>query len=251
MEILTNGFVMNIKKLAKISTLMSMLLWAVACGSADTADDAEAVGAETHKEAARQKPANYKMPDDMSEYRSDLFRHLCQAFNDSNKYQYAHAEYMGITPIHSIHEAYNVTRPLVKIHDNDLYKLDSLTHSVPFLVPEAAALLSEISQNFRDTVARRGLPPCRLRVTSLLRTPASVKKLRRVNRNATDSSTHQFATTFDIAYNNYYTPTGDDKVDNPRYKNALAEVLYDLRSQYRCMVKYETHSPCFHITVIK
>jgi uncharacterized protein YcbK (DUF882 family) len=249
MRIQPDGLMMNIKQIAKITTLTSILLLIGACSKSD--DNANADGYQAYKEEPRQKPANYKMPDDMSEYRRDLYRHMRDVFNDSNKYQYAHAVYAGISPIHSINEAYNVNRPLVKISDNDFYKLDSLTHSVPFLVPEAATLLNEIAQNFRDTVTRRGLQPCRLRVTSLLRTPSSVKKLRRVNRNATDSSTHQFATTFDIAYNNFYTPTSDDKLENPHYKNALAEVLYDLRSQNRCMVKYETHSPCFHVTVIK
>jgi hypothetical protein len=237
----------------KIAAFLLSALTLTSCGGKTDAETILRQEEETHRELShREKPQNYKMPDDMSEYRGTLSRHLREVFNDSNMYQYAHARYMGIDPIASVDMAYNTTRPLLKVSDTELYKLDSLTHSVPFLVPEAKRLLEDIGRGFRDTIARRDLPKCRLRVTSLLRTPASVKKLRRINGNATDSSTHQFATTFDIAYNAFYSHSGDLTLDNnPRYKMALAEVLYDLRSRNRCMVKYECKSPCFHITVIQ
>lgn len=173
---------------------------------------------------------------------------LHEAFNDSNHLHYAYARKIGIDPITSLRGAYFTKRPIVRIKDSDYIFIDSLRHSMPFLVPEAARLLADIGSAFSDSLHSRGADGYRLKVTSILRTPSSVKELRRVNRNATDSSTHQFGTTFDISYSKF-------KHDNPAYdipqedlKNLLAEVLADLRRKGRCLVKYERHSACFHIT---
>ena len=57
---------------------------------------------------------------------------------------------------------------------------------------------------------------------------------------------------FDINYTTLHPigtarePDGDMEI---RLKNILGQVLYDLRSQDRCYVKYERVQPCFHITV--
>lgn len=173
---------------------------------------------------------------------------LADVFNDSNKYQYAAGERIGIRPIRSLADAYYLRRPLVEISSNQWYDLDTLTHSMPYLVPEAAKLLEDIGRNFADSLARRNASEHKFRVTSVLRTAHSVKRLRRVNRNATDSSTHQLGTTFDISYAKFnYNGTGRQLSDE-EMKYILAEVLYDLRAQHRCMVKFERKSPCFHIT---
>lgn len=173
---------------------------------------------------------------------------LAEIFNDSNKFQYAAAERIGITPIHSIGDAFHTRRPLVKISDCEYYHVDSLTHSVPYLVPEAASLLRLIGKNFADSLRSRGAGGYIITATSFLRTPQSVKQLRRVNRNATDSSTHQFGTTFDISYTKFQPTRSGADLHEGDMKNLLAEVLYDLRRQRKCMVKFERKSPCFHIT---
>lgn len=173
-----------------------------------------------------------------------------EIFNDSNYLQLAHARHMGIRPIARPADVFASNRPVVRVRDTGTYRLDTLRHSVPFLVPEAARLLDDLARAFNDTLSRRGLPPLRLKVTSLLRTQSSVKKLRRVNRNATELSTHQYATTFDVSYLRFYDRRGTEVYD-PRYRLALAEAVYDLRAADRCMVKYEVKSPCFHITVIR
>lgn len=173
---------------------------------------------------------------------------LNELFNDSNKYQYAAGERIGISPIMSLADAYYLKRPLIEISSNKWYDIDKLTHSMPFLVPEAASLLETIGRNFADSLAKRGAPGHRFRVTSVLRTAGLVKKLRRVNRNATDSSTHQLGTTFDISYSAFNHPGSGAQLSDQELKYILAEVLYDLRKQNKCMVKYEIKSPCFHIT---
>lgn len=176
---------------------------------------------------------------------------LYEVFNDSNKYQYEFAEKLGIDPIESFRDAYHTKKPIRHIVSNKYFIVDSLTHSMPFLVPPAARLLEDIGKNFIDTLSNRGAKGYRIIVTSMLRTASSVKRLRRVNVNATDSSTHKFATTFDISYTRYHSVAPSRQLNDGDLKNVLAEVLYDLRRQNRCLVKFERKTGCFHVTVIK
>lgn len=176
-----------------------------------------------------------------------------EIFNDSNYIQYAAAERLGIDPIYTLFDAYNTRRPLVKIESGDNYFVDNLTHSMPYLVPEAASLLNEIGDDFGRLVEERGGDRAdnQIIVTSVLRSPYTVKKLRRVNRNAVDSSTHMFGTTFDLAWNNFHYPDSAKAVNAGVLKGILAEVLLKKRNEGRCYVKYEKKTPCFHITVNK
>lgn len=174
---------------------------------------------------------------------------LPELFNDSNLVQLRAARRLGIDPVTSLSSSYFTKRPIIHIISNDFYTVDSLSHSVPFLVPEAAALLHDIGSNFIDSLSNRGADGYRIRVTSLLRTPETVRSLRKVNINATDSSTHQFATTFDISYVKFHPSSPSREIEQEDLKNLLAEVLLDLRQAGRCYVKYEKKTGCFHVTV--
>lgn len=177
---------------------------------------------------------------------------LYKVFNDSNYRHYAFAEKIGIKPVGSLAEAYFTSRPLIHIQSCDLYQVDSLTHSVPFLVPEAADLLAYLGRNFQDSLRTRGdSGDTRFIVTSLLRTPQSVKRLRRVNRNATDSSTHKFATTFDISWSRFAHADTLHPIHEGDLKNLLGEVLRDARDAGRCLVKFERKTACYHVTATK
>lgn len=199
----------------------------------------------------REKPMIVAGPRHFDRIRVNNIGPLKEIFNDSNKFQLARAQEIGIEPLSDLRSAYFTSRPVVHIESNEYYVIDSLSHSVPFLVPEAAKLLTDIGKNFIDSLAQRGADGYKIKVTSLLRTPATVKKLRRVNRNATDSSTHQYATTFDISYARFYCEDSTRTINDGDLKNLLAEVLYDLKKQGRCYVKFERRSPCFHITAIR
>lgn len=174
-----------------------------------------------------------------------------KVFNDSNYIQLQTAMDLGIEPINDLNTAYFMRRPIVKVESNEYYQIDSLRHSLPYLVPEAAVLLKEIGKNFNDSLQKRGGDSYKIKVTSLLRTPETVGRLRRVNVNATDSSTHQYATTFDISYTNFYCLDENRQINQGDLKNLLAEVLYDLKSKGRCLVKYERKTGCFHVTATK
>lgn len=176
---------------------------------------------------------------------------LREVFNDSNKYQYAAAERLGIHPMTNLGKTYFTSRPIVMLTSNEYYTIDSLTHSFPYLVPEAELRLRQIGRNFIDSLARRGGDSYRIMVTSLLRSPHTVKRLRRVNRNAVDSSTHQFGTTFDISFTRFDNTDPSRSLNQEDLKNLLGEVLLDMRNRKLILVKYEAKGGCFHITAVK
>ena len=181
--------------------------------------------------------------------RTNVHVPLSRLFNDSNYVHLLEARAGGITPIEDSKMAWTEGCGLVEIKSNPYYYLDELSHSYPYLRPHAADLLAEICRRFQDTLAARGGGAYRPKVTSLLRTPLSVGRLRRVNRNATGESAHQYATTFDISYSKFIC---DDASAPHRtfedLKNLLAEIVDDMRDEGRCYVKHERNQSCFHIT---
>ena len=170
-------------------------------------------------------------------------------FNDSNHVQLAAAEKMGIKPITNMSDAWNLSRPVKLIASCEEYYLDELTHSYPFLVPEAEKLLKEIGARFNQLLWERGKSKYRIKVTSVLRTSENIKELMKSNTNAIATSTHQYATTFDISYSKFI----QDSTENPRtfadLSALLSEVIYEFHTKGRCYVKYEAKQSCFHLTV--
>lgn len=218
----------------------------------ETTGNALAILADTHNPhaTAASEPMD-SMPDDgcirLKTYPpSDP---LAKALNDSNYLHYQAAEQLGISPITDDITAWKLRRPLLNITSCREFYVAPLTHSYAYLVPEASKLLHDIGRTFNDTLAARGGGNYRLKVTSLLRTSGSVRKLRRVNRCATDSSAHQFGTTFDISYTRFMlTDHGGVHRTQEDLKNLLAEIVADMRAKGRCYVKYERKSGCMHIT---
>lgn len=178
-----------------------------------------------------------------------------RSFNDLNDVQLATAKRIGIRPIASREEAEDEVESayLERIASCERYDVDSLTHSIPYLIPKASALLDTIGVNFLDSLKHKGLNPNKVIVTSVLRTKDDVKRLRRTNGNASLNSCHFYGTTFDISWKRF------TKVEHPEgrpmqdvgadtLKLVLSEVLRDLRKADRCYVKYELRQGCFHIT---
>lgn len=179
-------------------------------------------------------------------WRGDTYGRM---FNDSNYLHWAEAEKIGIRPIASMRDCWQPGRRLVKLVSCADYYVEPMRYSEPFMVPEGEAMVREIGRRFHDTLQSRGGGAYSIKVTSVLRTPQSVKKLRRVNRNSIDSSVHQLGTTVDISYARFaaYNDTMPRSVID--LKAILAEVLAAMRSEGKCLVKHERHQPCFHITV--
>ena len=176
---------------------------------------------------------------------------LGRVFNDSNYLHLEAARAGGVEPAIDCQALWKQCNGIVKLRSDSNVYVDSLTHSYPYLTRHAADLVYEIGRRFRDSLDARGGGDYRIKVTSVFRTPQTVSKLRRVNRNATQESAHQYATTFDISHSKFIC---DNAAGTRRtfedLKNLLAEVVNDLRREGRCYVKHERKQACLHITSI-
>ena len=172
-----------------------------------------------------------------------------RTFGDLNDLHLAAATRRGIRPIEDREAAEQQTDRLLRVVPNGYFALDSLTHSIPYLVPSASVLLTKIGRNFQDSLYNKGLDPHRIIVTSVLRTRHDVRRLRRRNYNASENSAHFYGTTFDVSYRRFEPVDPDAPIArDEKLKMVLAEVLRDLRQKEWCYVKYEVKQGCFHIT---
>lgn len=180
-----------------------------------------------------------------------------ECFPDSQQLQLDAAIRNGIPPCSNRAEVdrYIKNHKLVNISNSPFYLVDDLKHSMPYLVPKAQQLLNTISLNFIDSLNVKGIAPHMLMITSALRTTDDVINLQQGNRNATTNSCHCYGTTIDITYNRFvpligkYNPKQELLMWDLPMKQALGEVLRDLREQGKCYVKYEYKQACFHLTV--
>lgn len=169
-------------------------------------------------------------------------------FNDSNYVQLSAARANGIDPQQLVDPANH--EKLVPIFTTPLYRVDTMYHSVPYLVPEAVLLLDYIGHRFMQLMSQHypSIGDHKIIVTSALRTERSERQLKRVNRNATDTSCHIYGTTFDLSAQRYeHLASGHDTVVDA-CRQMLAMALFELRYEGLCYVKYERGS-CFHITL--
>ena len=175
-----------------------------------------------------------------------------QKFNDTQSKQELAAQALGLkTPPQNRQEAARMRSQLSLIKTNANYIVDSLTHSIPYLVPAAAAELERIGAEFADILQRNGLPHYQFYVTSVLRTKEDIKHLQKSgNVNATTNSCHNYGTTFDLAYFRFNKVTRTrEYMHQDNLKLVLGQVLLNEQRAGRIYVKYEYKQACFHITV--
>ena len=135
-----------------------------------------------------------------------------RSFGDLNEKHLNVAQAIGIRALSSREEAEKMKEQLQPITTNELYAVDSLTHSIPYLIPAAASLLDTIGHNFLDSLTAKGLNPNKIIVTSVLRTQDDVKRLRRRNGNASPNSAHFYGTTFDVSWKRFQKIEDEDDV---------------------------------------
>lgn len=178
-----------------------------------------------------------------------------QCFPDVQDVQFPAALANGVRPVEDRAEAELRKKELLYVGANPYYSMDaSMSRSIPYLVPKASHLLQHIGRRFLDSLAVKQIPLHTIIVTSVLRTEEDVRRLRRINGNASEQSCHRFGTTFDISYNRYHTVAPPDDpnrraVRNDSLKFVLSEVLRDIREEGLCYIKYEVKQGCFHVTV--
>ena len=175
-------------------------------------------------------------------------------FNDLQAKQHEVASRIGLPhPPKDREDAAKMRHQLVEIKTNENYIVDSLTHSVPYLIPAAARELEAIGAEWADILARNGLPHYQFYVTSVLRTEEDIRYLQKSgNINSVTQSCHCYGTTFDLAYMRYnkvshtHTYMHEDNL-----KLVLGQVLLNHQRAGKIYVKYEWKQSCFHITVRK
>ena len=173
-------------------------------------------------------------------------------FRDTQAKQVQAAQAIGLqTPPQNRQEAARMRSQLSLIKSNDNYIVDSLTHSIPYLVPAAAKELERIGEGFADILQRNGLPHYQFYVTSVLRTKDDIKQLQKSgNINATTNSCHNYGTTFDLAYFRFSKVTRTrEYMHQDNLKLVSGQVLLNEQRAGRIYVKYEYKQACFHITV--
>ena len=199
-----------------------------------------------------------------------------------NDAQLARARALGISPNTSEAQldALVQTGRLVRLADStDLWVVRKLDHSAPFVTPAAETLLREIARRFQAALGELRAPRFRLEITSALRTVQNQEQLRLVNPNAArGASTHQFGTTFDIAYNAFAAPA--QSIIEPEIPEAewlaehlnglsattlevvgarrsrelmavLGKVLIAMQNEGRVMVTLERLQTVYHMTVAR
>lgn len=182
--------------------------------------------------------------------RRDPYRNYPKIFNDLNDIQLVAARANGTPHTLTVEELEVGKYGLKRIETNELYKVDPLTHSAPYLVPKAKDFLDELGKAFQDSLYNRGYDRRhRFIVTSVYRTENHIKRLRRSgNVNASKNSCHQYGTTVDITYVRFDKPE-EHCANDPKLLQLLMQTVYDMHQAGRCYVKYERKQSCLHITI--
>lgn len=246
---------LRLPEVTRLFHIILGLLILSSCGTSETRDDLRLLTSEVDAMLAGEPNTNAYtnhlgyMPDQGRKLRvNPVGGTLAKVFNDSNYLHIEAASSLGFEPMRNLHDVWEKGARMVKIESCREYFVDELTHSVPFLVPEAAALLADIGRTFTDTLQARGGGDYRIKVTSVTRTPEAVSKLKHRNVNASANSAHQYGTTFDISYAKFICDSATVVRTQEDLKNLLAEILKAQRDSNKCYIKYERKQGCFHIT---
>lgn len=131
---------------------------------------------------------------------------------------------------------------LVKTTFGAGYKVDSLTHSVPYVTQNSKKVLEELGRAYEKLSGEGNF----FTVSSATRTEEQQKSLKRRNRNATDgASSHSYGVSFDISYIRF---NGVREWNQKEQKN-LETVLNHFQQTGKIYVIKERRQSCYHITV--
>lgn len=241
--------------------------------TAVAATDSRAAAAQAELDArlAEAEAAVQRLPGLIGSIRSDMRRHL-------NAAHVAAAQGAGVGPVRdSAHAARLLsTGALVELPDSSQWwVLRELNQSLPYVTPRTQDVLEEIGRRFHERLEQHGLPLFRLDVTSILRTAEQQAALRRRNPNASaTTSSHEFGTTFDVAYLSFAAPqaiadpsTGPlpphlrdramvqlDTLGTryaPHLEGELGAVLQQMQREGILMTLRERSQPVYHTTVVR
>ena len=208
-------------------------------------------------------------------------RQRAQLRRSPNAVHLAAAQRLGVPPVAQRGDVLGeaLSAGLVRIGESPYYWVADLTHSVPYVTPDAAAVLDSIGVRFQQKLAAYGLPPYKYYISSVLRTQEDQAALRRTNVNAAvGTSSHEFGTTFDIQFRRYrYAGDLAAELWEPAYPflaaefadalgafyeettelypsrmlSLLAETMIELEDEGLLVTIMERRQPVFHTTVAR
>lgn len=137
---------------------------------------------------------------------------------------------------------------LVRIKSTRDYIIEDMSHSYPYLTKDSKKLLREIGRRLRKKTRDDGLYGSRFIITSMTRTTKNLNSLGKTNGNASENSPHLYGNAFDISYARFsIRKLKVSECDQWYMKEALAEVIWQLRQEKRCWATYERQQGCFHV----
>lgn len=160
------------------------------------------------------------------------------------------ARLSGVTPCRNDEDIRKMVSAgkLVRVKGGKDYIIDRLTHSSPVLTRDGSKVLDEISKRFREKTADKGLYGAKFIITSMTRKTESMRMLRRNNSNASVNSPHQYGNAFDITYKRFSVKKfAMTNCDHKFMKEALAQVIFEMRKEGKCWATYERSQNCFHV----
>ncbi len=141
-----------------------------------------------------------------------------------------------------------LTMKLHKVKNTRFYLVEDLKYSYPYLTGDSKKLLNELGRRFRNKMNREGLKGSRFIITSMTRTSENLKGLGRSNGNVSENSPHLNGNAFDISYANFsIVKFRITECDKWFMKEALAEVICQLKKEKKCWATYERQQGCFHV----
>ena len=137
---------------------------------------------------------------------------------------------------------------LVKVRSGNRYIVEKMTFSYPYVTKDSKILLDEIARRLKEKSSQKGLKGIKFYLTSMTRKTENMTSLKRYNGNASANSPHLYGNAFDISYKRFiarkWVLTNCDK---KFLKEALAEVIWQLREENKCWATYEKVQNCYHI----
>jgi hypothetical protein len=137
---------------------------------------------------------------------------------------------------------------LVKVRSGRWYLVERMAYSYPYLTGDSKILLDEIARRFRIKTSQKGLKGAKFIITSMTRNLTELKKLRRNNQNTSENSPHLYGNAFDISYKRFVAHKWLlTNCDQKFLKDALGEVIWQLREEGKCWATYERVQNCYHV----
>jgi hypothetical protein len=168
---------------------------------------------------------------------------------------------------------------LVQLEDSTHHWIVRRGSSPAYVVPHLRSLLEALAGRFQGRLARMGLPPYRIEVTSALRTTERQAELRESNANAAAGvSSHEFGATVDLSYAAFAPPADppggiitnaptelrphlerivDLALESVSARKSrelgaiLSQVLQEAQAEGLALVLYERQQTVYHLTVAR